>query len=91
MMVRGEMLYPALEEKQCHEWSSFITALVETVGSLPSCKSLPTPIEPMDTALLNQHLGRCSNLHFEKYAALESAFTGHHKVEVEIKENTTDS
>jgi hypothetical protein len=45
----------------------------------------------MDTALLNQHLGRCSNLHFEKYAALECAFTGHHKVEVEIKENTTDS
>ncbi|PNF42318.1 hypothetical protein B7P43_G05495 [Cryptotermes secundus] len=91
MMVRGEMLYPTLEEKQCHEWSSFITILAETVGSLPSCKSLPTPIEPMDTALLNQHLGRCSNLHIEKYAALECAFTGPQKVEVEIKENKTDS
>lgn len=91
MMVRGEMLYPTLEEEQCREWSSFITILAETVGSLPSCKSLPTPIEPMDTALLNQHLGRCSNLHIEKYAALECAFTGPQKVEVEIKENKADS
>jgi hypothetical protein len=91
MMVRGEMLYPTLEEKQCHEWSSIITILVETVGSLPSHKSLPTPIEPMDTTLLNQHLGRCSNLHIEKYAVLERAFTGHQKVEVEIKDNKTDS
>jgi hypothetical protein len=91
MMERGETLYPTLEEKQCHEWSSFLIALAEAVGSVPSPDSLPTPIEPMDITLLNQHLGHCSSLHIEKYALLERVFTGHQKIEVENKENKTDS
>jgi hypothetical protein len=91
MMERGEMLYPTLEEKQCHEWTSFIQTLIEAVGSVPSPNSFPTPIEPLDTTLLNQHLGRCSSLHIEKYAVLECVFTGHQKVEVDNKENKTNS
>ncbi|XP_069691464.1 protein PAT1 homolog 1 isoform X2 [Periplaneta americana] len=91
MMEHGERLYPTLEEKQCNEWTSFITSLVEALGSVPSTSSLPTPIEPMDAVLLNQHLGRCSSLHIEKYAVLERVFTGPQKVEVENKENKAHS
>jgi hypothetical protein len=76
MMERGEMLYPTLEEKQWHEWTSFIQTLIEAVGSAPSPSSLPTPIDPVDTLLLNEHLGHCSSLHIEKYAVLECVFTG---------------
>jgi len=91
MMERGEMLYPTLEEKQWHEWTSFIQTVIEAVGSVPSPNSLPTPIDPVDTMLLNQHLGRCSNLHIEKYAVLECVFTGRREVEVENKESKTNS
>lgn len=91
MMERGETLYPTLEEKQCQEWSLFITALVEAVGLVSCLHSLPTPIEPMDTTLLNRHLGRYCSLHIEKYAVLERVFTGHQKVEEENKESKTNS
>jgi hypothetical protein len=91
MIERGETLYPTLEEQQCHEWSLFITTLVEAVGLVSCLHSLPTPIEPIDTTLLNQHLGRYCSLHVEKYAVLERVFTGHHNVEVENKENETNS
>ena len=91
MMERVETLYAALEEKQCHEWSSYITNLVEASGLVASPSSLPTPIEPTDATTLNQHLGRCSNLCIEKYAVLEKVFTGHHKIDTENKENKVNS
>ncbi|KAJ9600157.1 hypothetical protein L9F63_009567 [Diploptera punctata] len=87
MMERVDTLYSALEEKQCHEWSTFIKNLVEAVGLLASPNSLPTPIEPIDATVLNQHLGRCSTLCIEKYPVLENIFTGHHKIDQENKEN----
>ena len=91
MMERVETLYSTLEEKQCHEWSSFMTNLVEALGAVASPSSLPTPIEPIDVSTLSQHLGRCSSLCIEKFAVFESVFTRQHQVDSENKENKVNS
>lgn len=72
LLEKAEELFPPDNGSAVSEWSTFITNMVETVGTTPPSVS---PCQPIAHKTLKQHLNRIHSLKTERYAPLELLLT----------------